>query len=230
MTGSDLCGARYEALDRRTPVIVPVARFIGRGEGVPLGLESDLLGMILDQLTGPVIALPVIPFAASPENFGVPGSISLPIGVSQQIIQSLLSTLSHDRFERILLLSASPMVSDWLRPSVLEFRGHHPSVAVAVVSIVELANRPDAESTLVRLASSQAMVKANPRIPSLALQMPMDNPKYLATLTSELAPNGYLANPEDDAAGEDGPEVEMIVRNLEKFLENFVGPIIFAEN
>jgi creatinine amidohydrolase/Fe(II)-dependent formamide hydrolase-like protein len=230
MRSSDLCGARYDALDRRTPIILPVARWVGRGEGVPLGLEGQLLDHVLGRLTGPVIALPVMPFAASPENIGIPGSISLPVGVSQAAVLSILSTLAHDRFERVVVLSASPVVGDWLRPAILEFRGNHPNVAVALTSLVDLANQTEPESTLIRLAAGQSLVKSMPRVSALKPTTTAGMPSYLVPLISELAPDGYLANPEDATANDDGQDMETIVSNLNQFLENFAGPIVFAEN
>lgn len=230
MRASDLCGARYDALDRRTPIIVPVARWIGRGEGVPLGLESQLLDHALGHRMGSAIALPVMPFAASPENIGIPGSISLPVGVSQEAVQSILSTLARDRFERVVVLSASPVVGDWLRPAILEFRGSHPNVAVALTSLVELANQTEPESTLIRLAAAQSLVKSAPRVSALKPATTANMLSYLVTLNSELAPDGYLANPSDATANEDGQDMETIIRNLNQFLENFAGPIVFAEN
>jgi creatinine amidohydrolase/Fe(II)-dependent formamide hydrolase-like protein len=230
MRASDFCGARYDALDRRTPIILPVARWVGRGEGVPLGLEGQLLDHVLGHLTSSAIALPVMPFAASPESIGIPGSISLPAGVSQAAVQSILSTLARDRFERVVVLSASPLAGDWLRPAILEFRGSHPNVAVALTSLVELANQTEPESILIRLAAGQSLVISAPRVSALKPATAAGMPSYLVTLNSELAPDGYLANPSDATASDDGQDMETILRNLNKFLENFAGPIVFAEN
>jgi hypothetical protein len=172
----------------------------------------------------------VLPFAAAPESSGVPGTISIPIGLSQATVQSLLTNLASDRFERIIVLTASPIVGDLLRPAILEFRSGHANVAVALVSLVELARSDNSESTLVRLGAQCGLVNPAKRFPSLTHRASSDLPDFLVTLNSELAPDGFLANPSADSAQNDGQEMNTVLRNLEQFVENFAGPIVFAEN
>ncbi len=109
MNMHELSWPQVNALDRRIPVVVPIAAMEQHGHHLPVFTDSMLLGEIWrrahEQLGDEVVSLPLTWLGNSDHHLDFPGTISAPPRVYLDTLNGLIDNLVFHGFTRILLIN-----------------------------------------------------------------------------------------------------------------------------
>ncbi|HUO47902.1 MAG TPA: mycofactocin biosynthesis peptidyl-dipeptidase MftE [Acidimicrobiales bacterium] len=209
-----------EALTRDSIVAVPIGSTEQHGPHLPLGTDSEVAVALcrrLAQRCGQVVVAPLLPYGASGEHAGFPGTVSIGSAALASVLIELGRSL--DRFDGVVFISAHGGNADALAEAVgtLRAEGRHilswaPRVpggdahAGRTETSLMLALKP----TAVRHGQAQA---GDTR--SLAALLP----RLRAEGVAAVSPNVVLGDPSGASAEEGAALLDALADDLARAVE-----------
>lgn len=110
MNWSTLRRGQIDALDRRAPVVVPVAAIEQHGEHLPVGTDTMIVEAIVQRLDraleGRLLIGPTLAVGCSEHHMSFPGTLTLTHETFQQWVLDVAGSVARHGFRRILLLNS----------------------------------------------------------------------------------------------------------------------------
>jgi creatinine amidohydrolase len=98
-----------DALDRRTPVILPTAAVEQHGEHLPLGTDCLITGAITDRLdqalNHQLLFLPMVQVSCSEHHMVFPGTLTLGHETYRRTVTEYVDSIHRNGFKRIVILN-----------------------------------------------------------------------------------------------------------------------------
>lgn len=118
-----------DALDRDTPVVIPIAAVEQHGQHLPVFTDSMLLGEIVRRIpqdvSTPVLILPLQWLGNSHHHLDFPGTLSAPPRVYLDLLDGLVENMLFHGFRRILLLNGHGGNDVPAKQAMFEVRQRH---------------------------------------------------------------------------------------------------------
>src|SRR5207248_8126262 len=109
MNLADMRSTDVQALDKNTPVVIPIAAIEQHGQHLPLFTDSLLLAEIVrrtsQRLADKVLFAPLMWLGNSDHHLDFAGTLSSPPRVYLDLLSGLLDNLLHHGFKRLVLLN-----------------------------------------------------------------------------------------------------------------------------
>ena len=129
MNLTDLSWRAVDELDRRTPVVIPVAALEQHGHHLPVFTDSMLLGEIVrrvaERISGRLLIAPLLWLGNSDHHLEFCGTLSAPPRVYLDLLDGLAENFIHHRFRRIVFFNGHGGNDVPGRQAVFELRQRH---------------------------------------------------------------------------------------------------------
>ncbi len=110
MRWHNLRRSELDALDRRTPVVVPVAATEQHGAHLPLGTDTIIIEAVVDRLDaafdGRLLIAPTLAVGCSEHHMAFPGTLTLGHETFRRWVVDVVESVVRHGFRRILLLNS----------------------------------------------------------------------------------------------------------------------------
>lgn len=120
---------RVAALDKNTPVVIPVAALEQHGSHLPLLTDSMLLGEVVrravEQAGEPLLAAPLTWLGNSDHHLDFAGTLSAPPRVYLDLLQGLAENFIHHGFRRLVFVNGHGGNDVPGRQALFELRQRH---------------------------------------------------------------------------------------------------------
>lgn len=117
-----------ENLDKDVPFILPISALEQHGHHLPLGTDDLILNYLLNGLKGNDLLvpdfylLPTVHYGNSAEHLDFPGTVSLSPLAVEEIVESVLVSLSMHGFEKLIIINSHGGNSALLQGMAQEWR------------------------------------------------------------------------------------------------------------
>src|SRR5215212_894076 len=161
---SDFSWPKVQALNKDTPIVIPVAALEQHGHHLPLFTDSMLLGEIVrrvaEKLRDRVLFAPLTWLGNSDHHLDFPGTLSAPPRAYLDLLNGLLENFIQHGFRRLIFLNGHGGNDVPGKQAVFELRQRHrqrADVLLLFATYWNLGARPqDADSTFVQEAMGHA--------------------------------------------------------------------------
>ncbi len=224
MRFSALTGQQIDQIDREMPVLLPVARTVPRGPGLPVGMEAkvleDAVSLIRDQQ---VLLLPTPPFAASPMFAGFTGRLSIAPSTFASVISDILNSVLSAGFRRVLVLSVEESLCAQTLFTLQSVRAENPTSLLFTASLQGLCG---ADSLFIgHIAAANDWVgEFDPR--DIDLPLTPSVPEFIP-LNQEISTSGSIMDPCSFNRKEGLRLRELSRQKLESLLQHMSQPVTF---
>jgi len=147
---ADLKWPDIEALDRKTPVVIPIAALEQHGRHMPLFTDSLLLGEVVrrvtERLKDRVLFAPLMWLGNSEHHLDFPGTMTAAPRVYLDLLKDMVENFIFNRFTRIVLIN-----------------GHGGNIVPAQQAMFEVRQKYRQRNDLVLLSATYWTLGGSPR-------------------------------------------------------------------
>jgi creatinine amidohydrolase len=242
MNLADLTWPAIEKLDRRTPVVIPVAALEQHGHHLPVFTDSMLLGEIVrraaERIAGRVLVAPLFWLGNSDHHLEFCGTFSAPPRVYIDLLCGMAENLLGHGFRRIVFINGHGGNDVPGRQAVFELRQRHRRLddCVFLFATYWALGLPPASSGLVQREMGHAcewetsmMLRLAPHLvgdfasePDVSPSMPFD-PVAQGWITRERTERGHIGSPRFASAEKGEALFEHFAAQAVAFFERIAG-------
>jgi len=214
----DIAGARWPECEDVPVLLVPVGATEQHGPHLPLGTDTAIAATVAARSGLPVA--PALPYGASGEHEGFPGTVSIGTEVLAAVIVEL--GRSACRFaRRLVLVNGHGGNVGALRAAVVLLRSEGRDVAWFPCGVPGADAHAGHHETGVMLALAPDAVRPDLAAPGNTAPLRELMPAISAGSVRDVSPSGVLGDPTGATAGEGAETVSVIVAALVTAVERW---------
>lgn len=217
MTGARLLTEAYWPTATASTLLVPLGSLEQHGPHLPLDTDTRIAAAVAERAAaaaGPEVAVgPALPYGASGEHEGFPGTISIGSAALATVLVELLRSASRT-FDRLVLVSGHGGNLDGVGAAVRQMRAESREVVAWFPALPGTDAHAGRTETSLLLAIAPQVVRAGPWATGAIEPVTVLMPRLRSAGVRAVSPSGVLGNPSGATAAEGERLLDRLVEQL----------------